>query len=302
MRITKVYQRRISGQGMPMRRSLEIPRSTGELRSRGHESATTAPERKPAGFFLREARRAVSVLTWIACAVAPPHGRAEVSHPGGDASAPAGDATRMARERMVREQIAGRGLKNTAVLAAMRKVPRHEFMPENVRPFAYDDRPVPIGLGQTISQPFIVALMTELAAVGRGSRVLEIGTGSGYQAAVLAELGADVYSIEILAPLTDRAGEILARLGYPQVKTRVGDGYLGWPEAAPFDAIIVTAAPPRVPEPLMQQLKVGGRLVLPVGRYDQELEVITRAAVGFSEKSVIPVRFVPMTGKADQSR
>jgi SAM-dependent methyltransferase len=127
----------------------------------------------------------------------------------------------------------------------MRKVPRHEFMPENVRPFAYDDRPVPIGLGQTISQPYIVALMTELAAVGRGSRVLEIGTGSGYQAAVLAELGADVYSIEILAPLRDRAGEILARLGYAQVKTRVGDGYLGWPEAAPFDAIIVTAAPLR---------------------------------------------------------
>ena len=241
-------------------------------------------------------------LFWIACAVAPPHGRAEVSHPGGDASAPAGDATRMARERMVREQIAGRGLKNTAVLAAMRKVPRHEFMPENLRPFAYDDRPAPIGLGQTISQPYIVALMTELAAVGRGSRVLEIGTGSGYQAAVLAELGADVYSIEILAPLRERAVEILARLGYGQVKTRVGDGYLGWPEAAPFDAIIVTAAPPRVPEPLKQQLKVGGRLVLPVGRFDQELEVITRAAVGFSEKSVIPVRFVPMTGKADQSR
>ena len=178
----------------------------------------------------------------------------------------------------------------------------HEFMPENVRPLAYYDRPVPIGLGQTISQPYIVALMTELAAVGRGSRVLEIGTGSGYQAAVLAELGADVYSIEILAPLQERAVEILARLGYGQVKTRVGDGYMGWPEAAPFDAIIVTAAPARVPEPLKQQLKVGGRLVLPVGKVDQELEVITRTAVGFSERNVIPVRFVPMTGKADESR
>jgi len=184
----------------------------------------------------------------------------------------------------------------------MRRVPRHEFMPENVRPLAYYDRPVPIGLGQTISQPYIVALMTELAAVGRGSRVLEIGTGSGYQAAVLAELGADVYSIEILAPLQERAVEILARLGYGQVKTRVGDGYMGWPEAAPFDAIIVTAAPARVPEPLKQQLKVGGRLVLPVGRVDQELEVITRTALGFSERSVIPVRFVPMTGKADEKR
>jgi protein-L-isoaspartate(D-aspartate) O-methyltransferase len=199
---------------------------------------------------------------------------------------------------MVHEQIARRGVKNAAVLAALRKVPRHKFMPEAVRRFAYDDRPAPIGMDQTISQPYIVALMTELAAVGRGSRVLEIGTGSGYQAAVLAELGANVYSIEILAPLRERAVEILAQLGYAQVKTRVGDGYLGWPEAAPFDAIIVTAAPARVPEPLKQQLKVGGRLVLPVGRFDQELEVITRTAVGFSEKSVIPVRFVPMTGKA----
>ena len=167
-----------------MRCSFAIPRSTKELRSRGcgvRESAGASNNPGHAGFFLRGARRAVSVLTWIACAVAPPYGRAEVSHPGGDASAPAGDATRMARERMVREQIAGRGVKNGAVLSAMRKLPRHEFMPENVRPFTYAYRPVPIGLGQTISQPYIVALMTELAAVGRGSRVLEIGTGSGYR-------------------------------------------------------------------------------------------------------------------------
>jgi len=239
------------------------------------------------------------VLTWLTCAAArPPCGQADVSRPGGNATVSLDDSTRIAREAMVQEQIAGRGMKNAAVLAAIRKVPRHKFMPEAVRRFAYDDRPVPIGLGQTISQPYIVALMTELAAVGRGSRVLEIGTGSGYQAAVLAELGADVYSIEILAPLRERAVEILAQLGYAQVKTRVGDGYLGWPEAAPFDAIIVTAAPARVPEPLKQQLKVGGRLVLPVGKIDQELEMITRTAVGFSEESVIPVRFVPMTGKA----
>jgi len=274
-----------------MRRDFKISRSTGALLNRS---------------LLRVAKQGASVLAWIACAAThPPRGQAEalpIPIPGRDASVAEGDSTRIAREAMVQEQIEARGVRNAAVLAAMRRVPRHEFMPENVRPLAYYDRPVPIGLGQTISQPYIVALMTELAAVGRGSRVLEIGTGSGYQAAVLAELGTDVYSIEILAPLRERAVEILARLGYGQVKTRVGDGYLGWPEAAPFDAIIVTAAPARVPEPLKQQLKGGGRLVLPVGRVDQELEVITRTAVGFSERSVIPVRFVPMTGKADEFR
>jgi protein-L-isoaspartate(D-aspartate) O-methyltransferase len=268
-------------------------------RSQRNESARADTDRTSARLFLRSARRAASVLTWLTCAAArPPCGQGELSRPGGDTTVSQGDSTRIAREAMVQEQIAGRGMKNAGVLAAMRRVPRHKFMPETVRRFAYDDRPVPIGMGQTISQPYIVALMTELAAVGRGSRVLEIGTGSGYQAAVLAELGADVYSIEILAPLRERAVEILAQLGYAQVKTRVGDGYLGWPEAAPFDAIIVTAAPARVPEPLKQQLKVGGRLVLPVGKVDQELEVITRMAVGFSEESVISVRFVPMTGKA----
>jgi len=272
---------------MSMRRDFKMSRSAGALLNRS---------------LLRVAKQGASVLAWIACAAThPPCGQAEalpVPIPGRDASVAEGDSTRIAREAMVQEQIEARGVRNAAVLAGMRRVPRHEFMPENVRPLAYYDRPVPIGLGQTISQPYIVALMTELAAVGRGSRVLEIGTGSGYQAAVLAELGTDVYSIEILAPLRERAVEILARLGYGQVKTRVGDGYLGWPEAAPFDAIIVTAAPARVPDPLKQQLKVGGRLVLPVGKVDQELEVITRTAVGFSERNVIPVRFVPMTGKA----
>jgi protein-L-isoaspartate(D-aspartate) O-methyltransferase len=284
-----------------MQRGCDISRSARKLlsRSQRNESARTDTDRTPARIFLRSARRAASVLTWLTCAAARPAcGQCEVARPGGDATVSQGDSTRIAREKMVQEQIAGRGVKNAAVLSAMRKVPRHKFMPEAVRRYAYDDRPVPIGMGQTISQPYIVALMTELAAVGRGSRVLEIGTGSGYQAAVLAELGADVYSIEILALLRDRAVEILARLGYAQVKTRAGDGYQGWPEAAPFDAIIVTAAPARVPEPLKQQLKVGGRLVLPVGKVDQELEVILRTAVGFSEESVIPVRFVPMTGKA----
>jgi protein-L-isoaspartate(D-aspartate) O-methyltransferase len=241
------------------------------------------------------------MVSVVWAAAHPPCGRAEnppARIPGGETSEP--EAIPMAREAMVREQIAARGVKNAAVLAAMRKVPRHEFVPEGVRFLAYDDRPAPIGLGQTISQPYIVALMTELAGVGHGSHVLEIGTGSGYQAAVLAELGADVYSVEILAPLSQRAVAILSRLGYGRVKTRVGDGYLGWPEAAPFDAIVVTAAPARVPEPLKQQLKLGGRLVLPVGKYDQELKVITRTTRGFSEKSVIPVRFVPMTGKAGE--
>ena len=193
-------------------------------------------------------------------------------------------------------------MKNAAVLSAMREFPRHEFISENVRPFAYDDRPVPVGLGQTISQPYIVALMTELAAVGVAAACLRSALARATRPQCSPSLAQNVYSIEILAPLRDRAGEILARLGYAQVKTRVGDGYLGWPEAAPFDGIIVTAAPPRVPERLKQQLKVGGSPVFPVGRFDQELEVITRAAVGFSEKSVIPVCFVTMTGKTDQSR
>jgi protein-L-isoaspartate(D-aspartate) O-methyltransferase len=217
-----------------------------------------------------------------------------------------------AREVMVRDQIEARGVRDPAVLAAMRKVPRHEFVPEPARALAYADRPLPIGLEQTISQPYIVALMSELCAVGRGARVLEIGTGSGYQAAVMAEIVAaegarpaspagSVYSIEIVEPLARRAREVLARLGYRAVKTRVGDGYAGWSEAAPFDCVLVTAAPPRVPEPLKQQLKVGGRLVIPVGSAQQELRVITRTPRGFEERAVIPVRFVPMTGKASDS-
>ncbi len=200
---------------------------------------------------------------------------------------------------MVAQQIAGRGVRSPAVLAAMRRVPRHEFVPAALRAAAYDDRPLPIGEQQTISQPYIVALMTELAGVGRGARVLEIGTGSGYQAAVLAELGARVHSIEIVAPLARRAAQVLKRLGYG-VHLRTGDGTRGWPEAAPFDAVLVTAAPPRIPDALRRQLKVGGRLVIPVGDPDQELRVVVRTAAGFEERSVIPVRFVPMTGEAQR--
>jgi protein-L-isoaspartate(D-aspartate) O-methyltransferase len=210
------------------------------------------------------------------------------------------DPTQVMRDRMVDDQVIPRGITDKAVLAAMRKVPRHQFVPPEMAPYAYSDRPLPIGFDQTISQPSIVARMTELAAVRKGQRVLEIGTGSGYQAAVLAALGAEVYTIEIVEQLGKRAATDLARLGYGGVKTRIGDGYQGWPEAAPFDAIIVTAAPPRVPEPLRQQLRVGGRLVIPVGEASQELRVLTRTETGFEDRSVFPVRFVPMTGEAQK--
>jgi len=200
---------------------------------------------------------------------------------------------------MVSEQIDARGVRDERVLRAMRVVPRHRFVPESQRVHAYEDRPLPIGYGQTISQPYIVARMSELAEVKPGDTVLEVGTGSGYQAAVLAEMGAKVLSIEIVGPLAERAKAILSELGYAEsVQVRHGDGDAGWPERAPFDAIVVTAAPPKIPEPLKQQLKVGGRLVIPVGKYFQSLTIVTRTKEGFLEQSVIPVAFVPMTGKA----
>jgi protein-L-isoaspartate(D-aspartate) O-methyltransferase len=204
------------------------------------------------------------------------------------------------RERMVREQIAARGVTDRRVLAAMRKVPRHEFVPERWRADAYEDRPLPIGHGQTISQPYLVALMSELAAVEPGSRVLEVGTGSGYQAAVLAELAGEVYTIEILEALAAEAEAALRRLGYAHVRVRRGDGWRGWPEAAPFDAIVVTAAPPEVPPALREQLAPAGRLVIPIGEEEQELEVHRRTAEGFAVRRMTPVRFVPMTGEAER--
>ncbi len=203
-----------------------------------------------------------------------------------------------ARERMVREQIAGRGIEDPRVLAALSRIPRHELVPEDVRAHAYEDRPLPIGHGQTISQPFVVAYMTEQLRLRGGERVLEIGTGSGYQAAVLAEIAGEVFSIEIVAPLGERARADLKRLGYKNVHVRIGDGYRGWPEQAPFDAIIVTAAPGHVPQPLIDQLAAGGRLVLPVGGFDQELLRIERHADGIHEERLIDVRFVPMRGEA----
>ena len=209
---------------------------------------------------------------------------------------------RLARLRnlMVEEQIAARGVKDTRVLAAMRKVPRHLFVPENLIPEAYDDTPLPIGYGQTISQPYIVALMTELLQLRGDEKVLEVGTGSGYQAAVLAELAREVYTIEIVEPLARQAAERLRELGYTNVHVRHGDGYDGWPEKAPFDGIIVTAAPEEIPKPLLDQLKPGGRLVIPVGAWSQDLLVVTKSADGkITRRVVIPVRFVPMTGKAE---
>jgi protein-L-isoaspartate(D-aspartate) O-methyltransferase len=207
------------------------------------------------------------------------------------------------RERMVVEQIEARGVRDARVLAAMRKVPRHELVPAGERDRAYDDRPLPIGHGQTISQPYIVALMTELARAGPGDRVLEVGTGSGYQAAVLAETGAEVWSIEIVEPLAKRAAADLARLGFERVHVKAGDGYRGWPEHAPFDAILVTAAPPEVPEPLLEQLAAGGRLVIPVGERGelQWLEVHERNGTEMRIERVTPVRFVPMTGEAERA-
>ncbi len=204
-----------------------------------------------------------------------------------------------ARNHLV-DQLAASGIADASVLRAMRAVPRHELVPAERRPDAYDDRPLPIGESQTISQPWIVARMTELIRPRRGMRVLEIGTGSGYQAAVLAELGVELYTMEIVEPLAVRARKDLDRLGYRKVRTRIGDGFAGWPEAAPFDAIIVTAAPPEVPPPLKAQLAVGGRLVIPVGEGAQELRVLTRTRTGFRQETVAPVRFVPMTGRAQK--
>lgn len=198
---------------------------------------------------------------------------------------------------MIENQIRTRGIKNEVVLNAIRKVDRHKFVPEEIRHHAYSDRPSPIGEGQTISQPYIVALMTELLELKNGDRVLEVGTGSGYQAAILAELADHVYTIEIIGSLALSAERLLRELGYRNINVKIGDGYIGWEEFAPFDAIIVTAAPPHIPQPLLDQLKEGGRLVIPVGDYYQELKKITKVKGKIRSQNVIPVVFVPMTGE-----
>jgi protein-L-isoaspartate(D-aspartate) O-methyltransferase len=201
------------------------------------------------------------------------------------------------RRRMIDDQLRARDITSVPVLEAMRKVPRHLFVPEAYRDRAYGDHPLPIGFEQTISQPYIVAFMTQALEVKPGHRVLEIGTGSAYQAAVLGELTDEVYTIEIVAPLADRARETLAALGYRHVRVRTGNGYLGWPEHAPFDRIIVTAAPPEIPPALVEQLKVGGLMAIPVGTADQDLLILRKTDRGMQTLRTLPVRFVPMTGK-----
>ena len=203
------------------------------------------------------------------------------------------------RQRMVQEQLMSRGVRDERVLAAMNKVPREEFVPQDSRAASYTDQPLPIGYGQTISQPYIVAFMTEQLRPKPSDRVLEVGTGSGYQAAILAELVAEVYSVEIVEPLAKNAEATLQRLGCKNVHLKIGDGYKGWPETAPFDAIIVTCAPDKVPQPLIDQLRDGGRMVIPVGdRFAQELYLLEKKNGQLKQSATLPVRFVPMAGEA----
>jgi protein-L-isoaspartate(D-aspartate) O-methyltransferase len=223
------------------------------------------------------------------------------NHPLLDATAAVEDDFDRLRQRMVASQIRARGIDDARVLDAMESVPRHLFVPPVHRDMAYRDTPLPIGNGQTISQPYIVALMSQLLSVGPGMRVLEIGTGSGYQAAVLAAMGVTVFSIEIVPELGRRAQAVLQPLGYDNIHLKIGDGYQGWPEYAPFDGIIVTCAPERIPAPLEEQLAEGGRMVIPVGqRYDQQLLLLTKTKGAIHREKIIDVRFVPMvdeTGK-----
>jgi protein-L-isoaspartate(D-aspartate) O-methyltransferase len=203
-----------------------------------------------------------------------------------------------ARKEMVATQIRSRGITDKRVLEAMEKVPRHLFVPDEYRSQAYMDSPLPIGYGQTISQPYIVALMTEALKIEPGHKVFEVGTGSGYQAAVLAEMGAEVYTMEIVEELATAAAGVFKSLNYSHIQSRLGDAYQGWVEHSPFDAVIVTAAPEHVPQPLVEQLKVGGRMVIPVGGRFQDLVVMTKTADGLEKESLGPVIFVPMTGEA----
>ncbi len=210
-----------------------------------------------------------------------------------------GVSSKVLRDGLVRKIVA-QGVSDEKVIAAMKSVRRHEFVPKQHWDGAYADHPLPIGMNQTISQPFIVAYMTQMLKLDGSEKVLEIGTGSGYQAAVLAEIVDEVYTIEILEPLARQAEKTLKRLGYDGVVVKAGDGYRGWPEHAPFDAIIVTAAPDHVPEPLVEQLKVGGRMVIPVGKWGQRLILITKDEEGVTRREDLRVIFVPMTGEAQE--
>ena len=227
---------------------------------------------------------------WLACTGVP-----------GDEPKTLSDESRyqIMREKMVSSQIERRGVKDPRVLRALRRVPRHTFVPKHLAEQAYDDNALPIGQEQTISQPLVVAIMTESLGLKPTDKLLEIGTGSGYQAAVLAELVDHIYTIEIVETLARQAKNRLRKIGYENITLRTGDGYGGWPDKSPFDAIMVTAAPHHIPQALVAQLKIGGKMVIPVGDFNQQLLLITKQADGsVKEKRIIPVRFVPMTGKA----
>ena len=278
-------------------------KNTSQTRSRVHVAGGTVTRSVAvAGVF----RALPHLAAWI-CACVTSLALAQESasklHSGAEPRRPRTEERRDDRLRMVREQIEDRGVRDPAVLEAMRNVPRHWFVPANVLRSAYDDRPLPIGEDQTISQPYIVAFMTKALKLDRESKVLEVGTGSGYQAAVLAEITPQVFTIEIVEPLGRRAMEAFKQRGYESIQTRIGDGYAGWPEHAPFDAIIVTCAPGHVPPKLVGQLKPGGRLCIPVGPEGrgQKLLRITKNADGTtSSEDLLPVSFVPMTGEAEK--
>jgi protein-L-isoaspartate(D-aspartate) O-methyltransferase len=236
----------------------------------------------------------VPALLWAALAVA---GR----------GAPPEDAKKgetdhqAARNRMVQRHLVERGIKNPRVLDAFRTVPRHRFLPPESRRLAYDDESIPIGEGQTITPPYDVAFMTEVLDPKPTDKVYEVGTGSGYQAAILSRLVKEVYSVEIHKPLSERATQVLSDVGYTNVHTRHGDGYAGWPEAAPFDAIIVTCAPEKIPPPLVEQLKDGGRMVIPLGgRFNQVVHLVTKKDGKLTDRELRPTLFVPMTGRAQR--
>jgi len=241
-------------------------------------------------------------LAWFLLILAPlprtlpfaPDGRAAVGNGVSHEDSEELPRPRAAREQMVQEQMVARGIRDPRVLEALRKVPRHRFVPLDMQALAYEDSPLPIGLGQTISQPYVVAFMTEALELKPSDRVLEIGTGSGYQAVVLSLLAQEVYSIENVEQLGKQAEARLKQMGYANVRVRISDGYYGWPEAAPFDAIIVTAAPPDVPPVLVAQLRMGGRMVVPVGRGWQDLIRLRRTVNGLERESLLMVTFVPM--------
>jgi len=271
-------QQATQGRGEPAAQPAE--KNEPHVQPAAHTAAQSEPAAQPVG--KSAAQRAASTNAW---------------------SKPRTDEAKDERHEMVAWQIEGRGVSDPAVLEAMRNVPRHWFVPAHLRRIAYSDRPLPIGEGQTISQPYIVALMTEALHLTPDSKVLEIGTGSGYQAAVLAEITPHVFTIEIVEPLGKRAMATFDRYGYETIKTRIGDGYAGWPDHAPFDAIIVTCAPDHVPPKLIEQLKPTGRICIPVGNEFavQRLVVVTKTEKdALDQEELIPVRFVPMTGKAQE--